>query len=60
MRTTLRKIGNAHGALIPKALLAQTGIDQAVELTVEDGAIANEDALRKTQRHEEEKRDKKP
>jgi len=56
----LRKIGNAHGVLIPKALLAQTGIDQAVELTVEDSAIANEDALTKTQRHEEEKRDKKP
>jgi antitoxin MazE len=39
MRTTLRKIGNAHGVLIPKAMLARTGIDQAVELTVEDGAI---------------------
>lgn len=39
MRTRIRKIGNSQGVLIPKALLAQTGIDQAAEMTVEDGAI---------------------
>jgi antitoxin MazE len=39
MRTTLRKIGNAHGVLIPKAMLARTGIDHLVELTIENDAI---------------------
>jgi antitoxin MazE len=39
MRTTIRKIGNSQGVLIPKALLAQTGIDQAAEMAVEHGAI---------------------
>jgi antitoxin MazE len=39
MRTTIRKMGNSQGVLIPKALLAQTGIDQAAEMTVENGAI---------------------
>jgi len=39
MRTTIRKMGNSQGGLIPKALLAQTGIDQAAEMAVENGAI---------------------
>ena len=39
MRTTIRKIGNSQGVLIPKALLAQTGIDLTAELAVENGAI---------------------
>ena len=39
MRTTIRKMGNSQGVLIPKALLAQTGIGLATEMTVENGAI---------------------
>ena len=39
MKATIRKIGNSQGVLIPKALLAQTGIDQAAEMAVENGAI---------------------
>jgi antitoxin MazE len=39
MRTTIRKMGNSQGILIPKALLAQTGIELAAEMEVENGAI---------------------
>jgi len=39
MRTTIRKMGNSQGILIPKALLAQTGIERAAEMEVENGAI---------------------
>jgi antitoxin MazE len=39
MRTTIRKMGNSQGVLIPKALLAQTGIEQAADISVENGAI---------------------
>ena len=39
MRTTIRKLGNSQGVLIPKALLAQTGIEQAADMSVENGAI---------------------
>jgi len=39
MRATIRKIGNSQGVLIPKALLAQTGIDHIAEMAVENGAI---------------------
>ena len=39
MRTTLRKVGNSRGVLIPAALLAECRIDGAVEMTVEDGRL---------------------
>ena len=39
MRAIIRKMGNSQGVLIPKALLAQTGIEQAAEISVENDAI---------------------
>lgn len=39
MRTTLRKVGNSRGVLIPAALLAECQIEGAVDLTVEDGRL---------------------
>jgi antitoxin MazE len=34
MRTTLQKIGNSQGIVIPKPLLAQLGIEKAVDLQI--------------------------
>ncbi len=39
MRTTLRKIGNSRGVLIPAALLAECGIADEIDLRMEDGRI---------------------
>ena len=39
MLTTLRKLGNSQGVIIPKPLLAQLGMTGAAEMTVENGAI---------------------
>lgn len=39
MLTTLRKVGNSRGVLIPAALLAECKIDGAVEMTVESGRL---------------------
>ena len=39
MRTTIQRIGNSRGVLIPKPLLAQVGLGREVELTVEDDAL---------------------
>lgn len=39
MLTTLRKVGNSRGVLIPAALLAECKIDGPVEMTVEDGRL---------------------
>ena len=39
MRTVIRKIGNSQGVLIPKPLLAETGLETDVDMTVENGAI---------------------
>jgi antitoxin MazE len=39
MKTTIRKMGNSQGVLIPKPLLAQAGIEREAEITVENGAI---------------------
>jgi len=36
---TLRRIGNSLGIVIPKPVLAQVGLSEQVELTVERGAI---------------------
>ncbi|BCU05745.1 AbrB/MazE/SpoVT family DNA-binding domain-containing protein [Allochromatium tepidum] len=35
MRTTLRKIGNSRGVLIPAALLAECGIQDEIDLRLE-------------------------
>ena len=39
MLTTLRKVGNSRGVLIPAALLAECRIDGAVEMSVEGGRL---------------------
>lgn len=39
MLTTLRKIGNSRGVLIPAALLAECQIDGPVEMSVEAGRL---------------------
>jgi antitoxin MazE len=43
---TVRRIGNSLGVVIPKPVLAQVGLSQQAELTVERGAIV----LRKPRR----------
>ena len=37
--TTLRKLGNSQGVIIPKPLLAQIGLTDQAEMQVENGAI---------------------
>jgi antitoxin MazE len=39
MRTAIRKIGNSHGVLIPKPMLAETGLESDVDISVEHGTI---------------------
>lgn len=39
MRANIVRIGNSRGLRIPKALLEQVGIQDSVELTVEDGRL---------------------
>ena len=39
MKATLRKMGNSQGVLIPKAIIAQLGIDEDMNMTVENDAI---------------------
>jgi antitoxin MazE len=39
MRVNVVRIGNSRGVRIPKALLEQCGIGDAVDLTVEDGKL---------------------
>lgn len=54
MKATLRRMGNSQGVLIPKAIIEQLGISDALEMTVEDNALVlrtpapaadNQDAL---------------
>ena len=47
MRASLQRIGNSHGLIIPKPILAQVGFEREVDIAVEDGAIV----LRKPHRH---------
>ena len=44
MRTTLRKIGNSQGILIPASLLAECGITNEIELHLEGTKIVIESA----------------
>ena len=46
MKTTIRKMGNSQGVIIPKPLLAQVGFEGEAEMAVENDAIV----LRKPQR----------
>ncbi len=39
MRTTIVRIGNSRGIRIPKAMLEQCHLDNAVELEVQDGQL---------------------
>jgi antitoxin MazE len=40
MRTSIRKMGNSQGVLIPKPFLAQTGLDMGeVDIEIERNAI---------------------
>lgn len=42
MRTTLRRLGNSRGVLIPAALLAECGITDAIDLRLEGRSIVIE------------------
>jgi antitoxin MazE len=44
MKTTIRRIGNARGVVIPKSLLSQAGIEGEAEIVVEGRSIV----IRKT------------
>jgi antitoxin MazE len=39
MKATIRKMGDSQGIIIPKPLLAQVGIEEEADLSVENGAI---------------------
>lgn len=39
MRTHLVRIGNSRGVRLPKAIIAQAGLTDEVELGVRDGAV---------------------
>jgi antitoxin MazE len=39
MKTTIRRMGNSQGVLIPKPVLAQLGLENEVEMEVEGDAI---------------------
>jgi antitoxin MazE len=39
MRTTIRRLGNSQGILIPKPLLQQVGLEDCAELLVEGDAL---------------------
>ena len=46
MLTTLRKLGNSQGVIIPKPLLAEVGLTGQAEMRVENGAIVLRPARR--------------
>ena len=46
MLTTLRRLGNSQGVIIPKPLLAQVGMTGEAEMKVENGAIVLRPAKR--------------
>jgi len=39
MRSTLQRVGNSQGVIIPKPILAQLGLERDVEIEVENGAV---------------------
>ena len=39
MRTTIRKLGNSQGVLIPKPFLTQLGLENEIEMDVEGDTI---------------------
>jgi antitoxin MazE len=48
MKTTIRRMGNSQGVLIPKPILAQLGLEDEVEMEVENDAIVLRKPLKKT------------
>jgi antitoxin MazE len=42
MKVVIRKMGNSHGVIIPKPVLAQAGLVSEAEMRVEKGAIVLE------------------
>jgi antitoxin MazE len=39
MKTTIRKMGNSHGVLIPKPILTQLGLEGEVDMQIEGDAL---------------------
>ncbi|WP_040728685.1 AbrB/MazE/SpoVT family DNA-binding domain-containing protein [Thiomicrorhabdus sp. Kp2] len=39
MQTTLRKIGNSRGVIIPSALIEQLHLENEIELVLQEGAL---------------------
>ncbi len=39
MKATIRKMGNSQGVLIPKPILAQLGLEDEVEMEIENDAL---------------------
>ena len=39
MKTSIRRMGNSQGVIIPKPLLAQVGLETEAEMVVEKGCI---------------------
>ncbi|HVE08411.1 MAG TPA: AbrB/MazE/SpoVT family DNA-binding domain-containing protein [Paraburkholderia sp.] len=39
MKTTIRKMGNSHGVLIPKPILVQLGLEDEVDMQIEGNAL---------------------
>lgn len=39
MKATLRKMGNSQGVIIPKAVIAQLGIEDGFEMSIEHNTI---------------------
>jgi antitoxin MazE len=39
MKTRLIRIGNSRGVRLPKAIIAQAGLTEEVELDIRDGAV---------------------
>ena len=39
MKIAIRRMGNSRGVIIPKPLLAQTGLEEEAEMVVEKGCI---------------------
>jgi antitoxin MazE len=39
MMTTIRRLGNSRGIIIPKPMLKEAGFEEEAEITIEQGAI---------------------
>lgn len=39
MKVAIRRIGNSQGVVLPKPVLAQAGLEDEAELSVEDGSV---------------------